>query len=174
MSTFLPVPGNWRCWLGAVAITLATALDAPALDLSGSYAEGGTYVPGSSGNSTDEPSLSALLRLQFSSEWVNMLRDNTSHVRVKHEGSQIKIEVHDLSGAVNWTARWTEGEAYVQKGERVILRFPEPRRGIDEIILILEQVPNHGLLQVSVQRVQATVLGPAARKLGTYLFHLMP
>jgi hypothetical protein len=159
---------------GLLVIFLLMAVTGSAIDLSGIYADGGTTIPSGTDRSVEEPSLRALLSLEFDSNLVSALRDQTSHVVIKHEGDQLLIEVYDVNETVSWSARWIEGREYVIQNARLIARFPPTRVGGEEILLVIERLPDHGLLQVSTQRVSATMLGPAARKMGTALFHAMP
>jgi hypothetical protein len=155
-------------------MAIAAASESSAADLSGDYADGGTIVSADSGVAAVEPSLRALLSLQFDPAVVGALRDETSHVTIKHGGGVLEIEARDMENNVAWRGRWHEGSGYVQRGSSVLLRFRLEGSGSDEIVLTLEPLAPHGLLQVSAQRITPTLLGPVARPLGTYLFHRMP
>ncbi|HTO04864.1 MAG TPA: hypothetical protein VL069_14225 [Opitutus sp.] len=164
-----------RSWLGAILIGFMAVAVGRAADLSGIYADTGTRIAsGVSAQSAEEPSLFALLKFEFVPEVVSMLRGQTASVKIVHADNQLEVVVYDLEGTEIWSALWTEGERYFRQGDRLILRSPPGRFGDDKVLLILEQVPEHGLLQVSVQRIVPTMFGPAARKLDAALFHLIP
>lgn len=166
---------HWLRWLWSVAVLLggAAASESSAADLSGDYADGGTVVAAESGALPVEPSLRALLGLQFDPAVVSVVRDQTLHVTIKHGNGRLEIEAFDLENNVVWQGRWNERVGYVQRGANVILRFREGA-GSGEIVLTLTTLAPHGLLQVSAQRITPTMLGPDTRPLGTYLFHRMP
>jgi len=174
MPTLHAVSRNWTHWFSLAVIILSAAVQLKAVDLSGVYADGGTNVPTSSDQAKGESSLHALLRLEFDAKVASVLREQTSQVKIKHESGLLDIEVYDVNESISWSARWVEGRDYLIQGERLIARLKAAHLGADEIILTLERLPNYGLLQVSTQRVSPTVLGPAARKLGTALFYSMP
>lgn len=174
MRTLPLLSCGWHGWLGAIVIALAAVAPARAVDLSGSYVDGGTAVTSGVGRTLAEPSLYALLSLEFDPAMVKVLRERTSHVTIAHTAGEMNLEVFDENGTVSWSVRWIEEEGYVERGERVFLRFPAPREEKDEIIVVLERVEPHGLLQVSVQRVTPTLLGPVSEKPEVYLFHRMP
>ena len=157
-----------------LALALLLPLPAQAVDLSGIYADGGTNVPSGPNAPVEEPSLRALLSLEFDSKLVSVRRDQTSHVVVKHSGDQLVLEVYDINETISWSARWFEGREYFIQGDRAVVRFPPTRVGGEELILVIERLPETGLLQVTAQRLSATMLGPAARKVGMALFYAMP
>ncbi len=167
-----------RGWLGVLAAVLTTvvlaAADETEAGLSGLYADEGTTVASDSGLFVGNASLHALLKLEFDPKVVNVLDDETAQIAVKHEGTLLEIQAFDHEGTVSWKAQWREGDGYVQRGRVVVLRFRTEKFGSDEFIVQLESVTVHRLLQVKVQRVAPTLLGPVVRATGTYLFHRMP
>jgi hypothetical protein len=171
MSPFLPLPGFWRGLLGPVFVGVTLVGAASAQDLSGDYDDGGTWVASQSGEMAGEPSLHALLRREFDPALTNLRRDETAHVAIKAGAGQLDVEAYDNEGSVSWRAQWRENEDYVSRGAAVILRFRSEAAGSGDILLTLEPVTPEGLLQVRVQRVTPTVLGPVSTTLGTYLFH---
>lgn len=175
MNSNLPVLRcDWRRWLVICAVIWGAAIQVNAAEVSGVYADGGTLLESASHQTVEVPSLYAWLRLEFDPKVANVLRDQVGHVVLKHAGSLIDVEVYDSDGAMSWSKQWQEGEDFVQQDGRVILCARGVRFGNDEIILVLERLPDNELLQVTVQRVSPTMLGPAARKVGSALFHQMP
>ena len=174
MRTSLPLLRRNHGCLGLITLFLILVVTGRAVDLSGVYVDGGTPIPGGPSQLPEQPSLRALLTHEFDSKLATVSQDQTSHVVVKHSGDELLIEVYDVEEKVSWSARWIEGRQYSVQGDRVIVRVPSAKASGDELILVLERLPVHGLLQVSAQRVSPTVLGPAARNLGTALFHTMP
>lgn len=175
MRTFL---SDWRlvrraCGVVGLMVSISAG-QSSAADLSGDYADGGTIVSADVGVPAVEPSLNALLNLRFEAAAVSGFRDQSSHVTIKHEGGVLEIEARDRENQVMWQRRWHEGSGYVQRDERVLLRFRAEGSAGDEIVLTLEAVAPHGLLQLTAQRLTPTLLGPTARPLGTFMFHRMP
>jgi hypothetical protein len=162
---------GWRRWLRIGAISLLSVTAAHAADVSGVYADAGTPLSHASAASSEVPSLYAWLRLEFDPKVVSVLRDQTGRVVLNHSGDVIDANVYDNDGALSWSKQWREGVDFVQRGGRVLLSSRGPQFGNDEIVLTLERLPENELLQVTVQRVSPTTLGPAARKIGSALFH---
>ena len=166
---------NGNYLLKAILVSCLTVAVGKAADLSGTYVDTGIRVAsGASANTADEPSLCALLKFEFTPEVAEALRHQSASVKIVQADHHFEVVVYDLDGAETWSAQWTEGERFSQQKDRIILRSPAGRFGDDKVILILEQLPEHGLLQVSVQRIVPTMFGPSARKLDTALFNVVP
>jgi hypothetical protein len=174
MSTSSALSPAGKRWPALLALALFLPFSAQAIDLSGIYADGGTNVPSGTNPPTEEPSLGAWLSLEFDANLVRVRRDQTSHVVIKHSGDELVLEVYDIDETIRWSARWIEGREYLIQGDRAVVRISPTRVGGAEVILVIERLPESGLLQVTAQRVSATMLGPAARKVGMALFHAMP
>ena len=167
--------GKGKSVLKAILIGFVVVVVGKAADLSGLYVDTGTRIASSgSGSSPEEPSLYALLKFEFESEMVRVLREQTATVKIAHGRHLIEIAVFDAEGTETWSALLAEGERFSEQKERLVVRSPAGRFGDDKIVLIMERVAEHGFLQVSVQRIVPTMFGPAARKLDTFLFQLAP
>ena len=151
--TSSPRVGNHGC-LGLITLFLILVVTGRAVDLSGVYVDGGTRIPGGPSQLPEQPSLRALLTHEFDSKAATVSHDQTSHVVVKHSGDELLIEVYDVEEKVSWSARWIEGREYSVQGERVIVRIPSAKVSGEELILVLERLPGHGLLQVNAQRLR--------------------
>jgi hypothetical protein len=174
MRTSLRLLRRNRGCLGLITLFFILVVTGRAVDLSGVYVDGGTRIPGGPGGLPEQPSLRALLTHEFDSKLPTVSQDQTSHVVVKHSGDELLIEVYDVEEKVSWSARWIEGREYSVQGDRVIARVPSAKVSGEELVLVFERLPLNGLLQVNAQRLAPTVLGPAARNLGTALFYTMP
>lgn len=169
--------GIWRVgrWLlGAAILTAAFGAEVRLVELSGDYEDGGTTVAGESELSMWDASLHALLRLEFDPRLSSLRREQTSHVKVFHGGGRLSIEVYDRDGEVSWRGQWRENDGYSRRGEAAILRFRVAGTSNEDVMLVFEPVAPQGLLQVTAHRITPTILGPAVKKLGTYLFHRVP
>lgn len=169
----------FRAWLGLLAFCLPLSLSAAAVelklnDLSGDYEDGGTTAEDNAASPNFEPSLAALLRLEFDQRLAGVRHDETARVRVAQSPGALAIEIFDKENAVVWKGRWEEGSGYVRRGAAIVLRFQTGTTIADEVFLSLEPVAENRLLQVTVQCVQSTLLGPGVTQRGVYLFSRVP
>ena len=96
MRTSLPLlRGNHGCF-GLITLFFILVVPVRAVDLSGVYVDGGTRIPGGPSQLPEQPSLRALLTLEFDSKLATESHDQTSHVVVKHSGDELLIEVYDV------------------------------------------------------------------------------
>lgn len=160
-----------------LAATVATALcgadsttETSTVNLSGDYEDGGTVVSASSDFAGREPSLAAMLQLVFDAKIASALHDQTARVTLKQTERDLDIEIRDRDDTVAWHGHWRAGAEYQQQGAAIVLRFRRDRPMADEVFITLEPAADNRLLQLTVQRVEATVLGPSVRDRGTYLF----
>lgn len=169
-ATCFPLKG-WRWFLIAAALTAAAVAEEGAAGIPGVYEDDGTTVTSGAASTEGIPSFLALLKLEFDPAVAKVLHDETAQIAVRQEENLVEIEARDADGTVSWTGRWIEGDGWVRQGAAIVLRFRATRVGAEEFRILLEPLSENGLLQVQVQRVTPTVLGPAVRSMGTYLFH---
>lgn len=163
----------WARSLRVSTLLLAVVATGKSADMSGVYEDRGTLVSSSPFSAT-EPSFYGALSLVFDPELTNALHGQTSRIIVKHAARELQIEVYDSDDVVIWSRRWKEGEGYVQQGNSVILRFRVGAWGTEEIFMILQPADTGGLLELTMQRVKPTALGPAVLQKAIYLFHQLP
>lgn len=160
---------GWHVLLAAAVLTVSSAAAESRPDVSGVYSDEGTTVVGNSSLFSGVVSLHALLRLEFDSRLAALRNEETAEVRVTHEGTTLDFEIVDRDGEVTWKTRWKVGEGMSQDGRVLILRMRAERSATEEFFVLLEPAQD-GLLQVKVQRMKATILGPVVEATGTYLF----
>ncbi|ACB76404.1 hypothetical protein [Opitutus terrae] len=158
-----------RFLLLLAAVTLGCALRAAPIELSGVYADEGTVVSGDPTLFTSQVSLHALLRLEFDPRLASQRREETSEVRLTHTAGVLAVEAYEADGTLSWRSRWNAGEGRSSLGRVVTLRMRAAHAGADDYLLVLEPV-NSQLLQVRIQRLEPTLLGPMVRATGVYLF----
>lgn len=154
-------------------LPVAAAAAESELDLTGIYDDEGTVVS-TAGSAADVGSLHAMLNLEFVPALARILHEQTAQVRIKHGRDALEIAVLDRDDKVVWQGRWKEGEVYSIREGRVILHFKPRQFGRDEFLLIFRNITAHRLLEVEVQRLTPTVLGPSVHQVGTYLFPRLP
>jgi hypothetical protein len=174
MKVSFPVPYQWRGWIAAVLLAVTAAADDRAPDLTGVYDDEGTVVSTATGRPADGGSLHALLSLEFVPALARILHDQTAQVRIKHSRTSLEIEVIDRDGKVSWQGAWKQGEDYGLREGRVVLHFKPGKFGRDEFLLMFRNVTTHRLLELEVQRLTPTLLGPTVHPIGTYLFPRLP
>jgi hypothetical protein len=174
MNVSFPVPHQWRGWIAAVLLVVMVKADERAPDLTGIYDDEATVITTSIGRPADGASLHALLSLEFVPALARILHDQTGQVRIKHSRASLEIEVLDREGKVSWLSVWRQGEDYALREGRVILHLRPGKFGRDEFLLMFRNVTNHRLLELEVQRLTPTLLGPTVHPIGTYLFPRLP
>jgi hypothetical protein len=154
----------------APASVVALPPDPP--NLSGVYEDAGTIVSVPDGQ---EPlavvSLHALLSLEFNPGLARLLHERTREVRVQHEGTTLAVEFIDADGEKIWAPVWTRESGLTLRDQRLMLRLKPGKFGDDEYVLVFENITTHRLLQVHLQRLKPTFLGPVFQPMGTFLFH---
>ncbi len=168
---------SFGCWLVAALLAStasAAEMQLKTVDLTGDYEDSGSVVSATSDEMAQEPFLSALVRLEFDSKLAAIYHDQTARIRIKHVPGSLEIQIIDRDGEVSWRGQWGERTGYVQRGSSVVLRFRRESPANEEVLFTFEPVASRQLLQVTVQRIETTILGPMVRQKGEYLFPRMP
>lgn len=170
--------GYWfKITVVCLAAALSTALRAAPVapqhfpELTGVFEDVGTIAVAPPGEPPKVVSLHALLAAQFNPELARLLQVDTGEVRLKHTEGLFEAEITNRDGEVAWRMAWRRGEGYGLRDGRVVLRHKAARESEPDYLLLLDTVTAYKLLQVEVQRLKPTVLGPQAEPMGTYLFH---
>lgn len=173
MNVSFPASSRWRYWIAAAVIAATATAREREVDLTGVYDDEGAVVATATGRA-DGVSLHALLKLEFVPALARILHDQTAQIRIKQGRASLEIEVIDRDGKVSWQGAWERGDGYVVREGHLILHFKPGKFGQDEFLLIFKTVTMHRLLEVEVQRLTPTVLGPSIHPIGTYLFPRLP
>lgn len=169
MHAIISSPSRWRfLWL-LFPLVFALSARAAEPDLSGLYSDDGTVVESDPSLFTGEVSLHALLRLSFDQRLVRARQEEAAEVRLRREGTRLTVEVRDDEGEITWRTNWTVVDARTEQGRAFTLRIRPENSGTDEYLVLFEPLES-GLLQVRLQRLESTLLGPMVRARGTYLF----
>jgi hypothetical protein len=174
MNVSFPVPRQWRGRIVAVLLAVTAAAEEAAADLTGIYDDEGAVIATAAGRPADRGSLHALLSLEFVPALARIIHDQTARVRIKHSRTSLGIEVIDLDGKVSWQGAWKQDEDYGLREGRVVLHFKSGKFGRDEFLLMFRNVTAHRLLELEMQRLTPTLLGPTVHPIGTYLFPRLP
>ncbi|MFZ5494811.1 MAG: hypothetical protein ACOZE5_05670 [Verrucomicrobiota bacterium] len=158
-------------WLAPGVLSAALVAPHREPEITGAYEDEGAIAVAPPGEPPPVVSLHALLTVQFIPGVARLLHEQTGEVRLTHTAGRLRAEITNRDGEVAWERIWRQGEDYGVQGARVVLRFKGVRPHDDDFLLLLETVTAYKLLQVEVQRLTPTLLGPRARPMGTYLFH---
>ncbi len=153
-------------WLRAELVTPAREPE-----ITGTYADDGTIAVAPPGDEPKVVSLHALLIAEFNPGLAKVLHEQTGSVRLTHTAGLLRAEILNRDGEVAWERTWRQGDDYAVRGAQILLRFKAARENGDDFILRLETVTAYKLLQVEVQRLTPTLLGPRMQPMGTFLFH---
>lgn len=140
-------------------------------EITGTYADDGTIAVAPPGDAPKVVSLHALLVAEFSPGLAKVLHEQTGSVRLTHTAGLLRAEILNRDGEVAWERTWRQGDDYAVRGSQILLRFKAARENGDDFVLRLETVTAYKLLQVEVQRLTPTLLGPRVQPMGTFLFH---
>jgi hypothetical protein len=140
-------------------------------EITGTYEDAGTIAVAPPGDAPTVVSLHALLVAEFNPGLARVLHEQTGNVRLTHTAGLFRAEILNRDGEVAWERTWRQGDDYAVRGTQILLRFKAAREGGDDFVLRLETVTAYKLLQVDVQRLTPTLLGPHMRPMGTFLFH---
>jgi hypothetical protein len=143
------------------AVAPARAVDS---GLNGDYADEGVIVKADAKAFPHGVSLHALLSLEFEPALARKLKEQAAHVVVRQENGAVEIKVYDHDGAVIKQGRWKKDAG---PNGRVILRFSVRD---EEYFFRFETTAEQRLLQVTIDRNEPTILGPAVNSVGTFLF----
>jgi len=174
MNGSFRAPRRWRYWIVTALLVGSAAAVEPEPDLTGVYDDEGTVVTTDVGRASDGVSLHALFKLEFVPALARILHEQTTQIRIKHNRASLEVEVTDPDGKVIWQGAWQHGEGYAMRDGRVVLHFKPGKFGQDEFLLLLRTITVHRLLEVEVQRLTPTLLGPSVHPVGTYLFPRLP
>ncbi|HEY8993440.1 MAG TPA: hypothetical protein VIM71_02045 [Lacunisphaera sp.] len=172
MSFLAPFP--WRYWVAAAWLVVTAAAEEREPNLTGIYDDEGTVVTTAVGRASDGVSLHALFKLEFVPALARILHEQTAQIRIKHHRASLEVEITDPDGKVIWQGAWQHAEGYAIRDGRVVLHFKPGKFGQDEFLLLLKTITVHRLLEVEVQRLTPTLLGPSVHPVGTYLFPRLP
>lgn len=170
MLAFIRITPVWRNLLSLAAALLAVGASAAQSDLSGLYADEGTTISTEPTLFQGDVSLHALLRLEFDERLVKMRRQETDEVRLNQSQGVLEVQALGEDGEVAWRSRFNATEATSEQGGRVLVLRMQPAQGEESEYLLLFERSTGGLLQVTVRRVESTLLGPMVRATGVYVF----
>lgn len=162
-------PRVWLCLLIALVPLPGLLGQAVELEVAGSYADEGTLVSTDPSLFTGEVSLHALLRVEFDQRLVATRREQTKEVRLSRSNTLLEAAAFDHDGELAWKTQWTVTVGVSGQAHAVMLRIQSPHVTGEEYLLIMEPVSSE-LLQIRVQRLEATLFGPMVRASGTYVF----
>lgn len=154
--------------MAAVAVAASAAAKEP--DIAGTFADDGTTIVKVEHGPAGAVSLRALFALEFDPRAARLLHERTAEIRIVEGPVSLTVLALDAEGAVAWQRDWRLGDGYARNDGRVMLRLRSDRHGRDEFVLNLEAVTEHRLLQVELQRLTPTLLGPMLAPLGTWVF----
>lgn len=155
-----------RSWVILFSLLFASAGVARAQDtgLNGDYADEGVIVKADEKAFPHGVSLHALLSLELEPSLALKLKEQAAHVVVRQDNGAVDIKVYDRDGEVIKQGRWKKEAG---ANGLVILRFSVRD---EEFFFRLETIGEQRLLQVTVDRNDPTILGPAVKSVGTFLF----
>jgi len=161
---------RWRWFLAAIALAFITITDLRAADLSGTYENFGSMVNPATDAEAGTISLQGLFSQEFDYKLTRAQHAYVDQVVVKQTSDQITIECRDTDGKLTWGGHWKRDAGYNAKDGQVDLIVRSKRNKDDSYLFSFSTVSDQHLLVVTVNLMQATVFGPVAKPLGTFLF----
>lgn len=146
-----------------------TTLCAAPVNIGGTYEGEGTVVMAKP--AYDGPvSLRALLALDFDHARGLKAHGGITTVEVVQEERSLKITTKNASGRQEWSDQWTRNGGYEATEEGVKFLIRTKREGGELFMFTLTPAANGAALNVQIQRIQSTNLGPVGFDVGTFLF----
>lgn len=160
-------PAGLRKGLLALAVFSLTSL-ASAFDLTGTYGDKGTAISSEKSVVVGEPSLNAILNLDFTGE--NAAHAKAAELRIDEVGNALRIEVVDNDEQTLSRTTWAPADGYTKEESRRVLILRARDAGTTRYMLQFVPVSDGKLLEVTVVKVTTSAFGPITETSGVYVF----